>query len=76
MTARTPAVGDLVDLPAGLPQHPFRVLSVRTVRPGRVELDGYLILPDRRPHLAVYTVPVAEVRVRPEHWLAPAGVRR
>lgn len=73
MTARTPTVGDLVDLPAGLPQHPFRVLAVRTVRPGWVELDGYLVLPESKPRLAVYTVPVADVRVRPEHWLTDAA---
>jgi hypothetical protein len=76
MTARTPAIGDLVDLPPELPQHPFRVLSVRTVRPGWVELDGYLVMPESRPHLAVYTVPISDVRVRPEHWLTPAGVER
>lgn len=52
------------------------MLSVHTVRAGWVELDGYLVLLECRPHLAVYTVPVAEVHVRPEHWLAPAGVKR
>lgn len=77
VAGRTPRVGDLVDLPPYLPAELFRVLDVTAHPdlPGWVVLDGYLIGPPPRcrQHLASYTVPVAEVRVRPEHWLTDAA---
>lgn len=63
---RQPRIGDLLGLPAWLPDLPYRVLGVRDPGiPGQVWLRGYLIdgfTVDQRSWL----VPVAQLRELPD----------
>lgn len=62
-----PAIGDLVLLPHWTAPEGvwFRVLDVRQdgSRPGWIELEGYLLLPDGRQRLGTHVVRVTDIVV-------------
>ena len=63
---RPPVIGDVVGLPAWLPDRPFRVLGVRDPGiDGYRWLDGYVI-EDAGITVASYLVPIARLRALPD----------
>ena len=63
---RPPRIGDLVGLPAWLPDRPYRVLGVRDPGiDGQLWLSGYLI-EEFAVTEATYLVPVAKLRLLPD----------